>query len=439
MSSDISNDMTNDMSNDTGAGVDGRPSRFDRMKVEVVSGGTQAPEEVPKATLQTTLLGALAWLTLFVLLFISSPWRLVFVVGLLISVMLHELGHYWTARKSGMKVTQYFIGFGPRLWSVTRDGVEYGVRAYPLGGFVKIIGMTNVDEVAPEDEPYTYRQGTYARRMWVITAGSVMHGIIALALVIGVYATAGQLGQSGKVSINAITADSPAQLAGMQAGDVLLSVDNTPVTKEADVADALTIGHKPGDQVELSILRDGQTLTLQATLAQNTNAPEGVVKAFLGIQYSSVSLVPMSLGSAVVEGPKDLAVGIGQATVAIAKVINPVNVYGHLVGTNNDPATRPGTIVGATSVSSDVGDFDGWAGMLVFLANINLVLGVINMFPLLPLDGGHAAIATYERLRSRKGRRYYADVNKLMPVAAVCLALLAFMFLTGLYLDVAKS
>ncbi len=434
MSNDISNETT-----DTTTTEDARPSRFDRMKVEVVSGGTQAPEEVPQASLQTTLLGALAWLALFVALFISSPWQLVFVVGLLISVMLHELGHYWTARKSGMKVTQYFIGFGPRLWSVTRGGVEYGVRAYPLGGFVKIIGMTNVDEVAPEDEPYTYRQGTYARRMWVITAGSVMHGIIALALVIGVYATAGQLGQSGKVTINAITADSPAQLAGMQAGDVLLAVDSTPVTKEADVADALTIGHKPGDEVELSILRDGQPLTLQATLAQNTNAPEGVVKAFLGIQYSSVSLVPMSLGSAVVQGPKDLAVGIGQATVAIAKVINPVNVYGHLVGSNNDPATRPGTIVGATSVSSDVGEFDGWAGMLVFLANINLVLGVINMFPLLPLDGGHAAIATYERLRSRKGRRYYADVNKLMPVAAVCLALLAFMFLTGLYLDIAKS
>ncbi len=438
----MSNDMSNDISNEAtdGATTDAtRSSRFDRMKVEVVSGGTQAPEEVPKATLQTTLLGALAWVALFVLLFISSPWRLVFVIGLLISVMLHELGHYWTARKSGMKVTQYFIGFGPRLWSVTRGGVEYGVRAYPLGGFVKIIGMTNVDEVAPEDEPYTYRQGTYARRMWVITAGSVMHAIIALALVIGVYATAGQLGQSGKVTINAITTESPAELAGMRAGDVLLSVDGASVTKEADVADALTIGHKPGDQVELSILRDGQPLILQATLAQNTNAPEGVVKAFLGIQYSSVSLVPMSLGSAIVEGPKDLAVGIGQATVAIAKVINPVNVYGHLVGTNNDPATRPGTIVGATSVSSDVGKFDGWAGMLVFLANINLVLGVINMFPLLPLDGGHAAIATYERVRSRQGRRYYADVNKLMPVAAVCLALLAFMFLTGLYLDIAKS
>ncbi len=437
--------MSNDTDDDTEANTtdsvatETRPGRFDRMKVEVVSGGTQATEAVPKATLTTTLLGAVAWLALFVLLYISSPWRLVFVIALLISVMLHELGHYWTARKSGMKVTQYFIGFGPRLWSVTKNGVEYGIRAYPLGGFVKIIGMTNVDEVTQEDEPFTYRQGTYARRMWVITAGSAMHAIIALVLVIAVYATAGQVGQSGKVTIQAVTSDSPAAIAGLEAGDVLLAVAGTEVTQESDVSDALTLTHKPGDEVDLAILRDGAPLTLQATLAQNTNAPEGVVKAFLGINYSSVDRVPMSLGSALVEGPKELAVGVGQATVAIAKVINPVNVFGHLVGTNTDPATRPGTIVGATNVSSDVGTFDGWAGMLVFLANINLVLGVINMFPLLPLDGGHAAIATYERLRSRKGRRYYADVNKLMPVAAVCLALLAFMFLTGLYLDIAKS
>lgn len=437
MRNDISNDTETDDGRDTGN--DARPGRFERMKVEVVSGGTQAPEEVPKARLQTTLLGSLAWVALFVLLYISSPWRLVFVVALLISVMLHELGHFWTARRSGMKVTQYFIGFGPRLWSVTRDGVEYGVRAYPLGGFVKIIGMTNVDEVAPEDEQHTYRQGTYARRMWVITAGSAMHAIIALVLVVAVYATAGQVAQSSKVTIQAISTDSPAAIAGLQAGDVLLSVDGTGVTEESQVADALTVTHQPGDQVELAILRDGEPLTLQARLAQNTNAPEGVVKAFLGINYSSIDRVPMSLGAALLEGPKELGTGVGQATVAIAKVINPVNVFGHLVGTNNDPATRPGTIVGATNVSSDVGDFDGWAGMLVFLANINLVLGVINMFPLLPLDGGHAAIATYERLRSRKGRRYYADVNKLMPVAAVCLVLLAFMFLTGLYLDIAKS
>ena len=434
----MSNDMSNDISNETDAGVR-QPSRFERVKVEVVSGGTQSPAPPAQADRSMMIIGTLGWLALFVFLYLKSPWTLVFVVGLAVSIMLHELGHFWTARKSGMRATQFFLGFGPRIWSTHRNGVEYGLRAIPLGGFVKIIGMTNVDDVAPDDEPHTYRQGSYARRMWVITAGSVMHAIIAVVLITAVYATSGSYRESGRVTVQRVVAGSPAEVAGLRPDDTVLSVGGTAVTKDKEVGAALTTSHVPGDSIDVSIIRDGTPLTLQATLGQNPDVPDGQVKAFLGISYTSIDLVPMSFGSAITQGPKDLVVGVGRATVAIARVINPVSVYGHLVGTNDDPSTRPGTIVGATNISSDVGEFDGWVGMLVFLANINLVVGVFNMFPLLPLDGGHAAIATYERLRSRRGRRYYADVNKLMPVAAVCIALLAFMFFTGLYLDTVKG
>jgi membrane-associated protease RseP (regulator of RpoE activity) len=433
----MSNDT--DAVNDAGNDIDRQPSRFERVKVEVVSGGTQSTEAPPQADRSMMILGTVGWLALFVLLWILSPWKVVFVVGLAVSIMLHELGHFWTARKSGMRATQFFLGFGPRIWSTHRNGVEYGVRAIPLGGFVKIIGMTNVDDVPAEDEPHTYRQASYARRMWVITAGSAMHAIIAVVLITVVYATSGGYAESGRVTVQRVVAGSPADLAGLKTDDIVLSVGGTPVAKDKEVAAALTTAHVPGDRIDLSIIRDGTPLTLQATLGQNPNVPEGEVKAFLGISYTSIGLVPMSFGSAITQGPKDLVVGVGRATVAIAKVINPISVYGHLVGTNTDPTTRPGTIVGATNISSDVGEFDGWVGMLIFLANINLVVGVLNMFPLLPLDGGHAAIATYERLRSRGGKRYYADVNKLMPVAAICIALLAFMFLTGLYLDTVKG
>ena len=408
------------------------------MKVEVVSGGTQAVEPPAEATRSTMVVGALAWVTLFVVLAILSPWMVVFVLGLAISIMLHEFGHFWTARKSGMKATQFFLGFGPRVWSTHRNGVEYGLRAIPLGGFVKIIGMSNVDEVAPEDEPYTYRQGTYARRMWVITAGSVMHAIIAIVLITAVYATAGNFAEAGKVSIQSVSDGTPAATAGLKSGDVITAIAGVPVTTGTEFRRILG-ATRPATPVELSVVRNGQDLTLTAVLGQSPLAADGEVRGYLGVGSSSEARVPMSLGTALWEGPRDLVVGLGQTTVAIAKVINPITVWGHLVGTNNDPTTRPGTIVGATSVSSRVGEQDGWAGILVFLAGINLAVGVFNMFPLLPLDGGHAAIATYERLRSRRGKRYYADINKLMPVAAACVALLAFMFLTGLYLDIAKS
>ncbi|MFM7044048.1 MAG: site-2 protease family protein, partial [Ilumatobacteraceae bacterium] len=123
-------------------------SRVERLSNEVVSGGSHRPDDPPAApTRSAVVIGTLAWVLLLGWLWVSSPWMLVFVVGLAASIMLHELGHFWTARRSGMKATQFFLGFGPRIWSIHRNGVEYGVRAVPLGGFVRIIGMTNLDEV----------------------------------------------------------------------------------------------------------------------------------------------------------------------------------------------------------------------------------------------------------------------------------------------------
>lgn len=412
-------------------------TRFDRLANEVVSGGTQRePDGQP--TMLTTVGGALAWVALFGVLWYFSPWYVVFAVGLAVSIVLHEFGHFWTARRSGMRATQFFLGFGPRIWSFQRGETEYGVRAIPLGGFVKIIGMTNVDEVAPEDEPYTYRQATYPRRMWVITAGSVMHLIIAFFCIVGVYGIWGRVEEAGRVTVYSVSPKTPAATAGLQPDDIILAVDGRTVATAAAFREVLA-GTEPGTTVTLDVERDGQPIELKATLVQSPSAAEGEVRGFLGVQSDSRERVDQTWGQALTQGPRDLVTGVGQATVGVAKVLNPVNVFGHLVGTNDDAESRPGTIVGATQVSKDVGRAEGWAGVLSLLAAVNVSVGVFNMFPLLPLDGGHAAIATWERLHERRGgKRYFADVNKLMPVAAMCITLIAFMFLTGLYLDIAK-
>jgi len=404
---------------------------------EIVSGGTQSAEVPAKAERSTMIIGSLAWLALFVGLGVWRPWMLVFVFGLAVSIMLHELGHFWTARRSGMKATQFFLGFGSRVWSTHRNGVEYGLRAIPLGGFVKIIGMTNVDEVPAEDEAYTYRQGSYARRMWVITAGSVMHVLIAIAIIVPVYALAGRVEDTDTVRLARIVTDSPADKAGLELNDVVVSINGEAITDDDRMREILA-DSAPGSVLTLDIERDGLPLTVEATMVQNDSVTDRV-QGFLGVAPTNQERVKTGVLDALVQGPKDLVVGVGQAVKGVAKVINPISVWGHLVGTNDDITSRPGTIVGATKMSDDAGKFDGWAGVLSLLAAVNLSVGVFNMFPLLPLDGGHAAIATYERLRSRRGRRYYADINKLMPVAAMCVALLAFMFLTGLYLDIAKN
>lgn len=408
---------------------------MEKFKQEVVSGGTQR-EIDPEAPAPNIAGGVLVWVMMFALIYWYSPWAFVFAVALAASIIAHEFGHYWTARRSGMKATQFFLGFGPRIWSTHRGGVEYGVRAIPLGGFVKIIGMTNVDEVPEEDERFTYRQGSYPRRMWVITAGSVMHLILAFAIIVPVYAFAGQVRSTDTVQIWSVEDGTPASAAGVDAGDVVKVVDGVAITSSAQFRSTLA-AIAPGTTVSIEVQRDGQLLTLSATLAQHPQFTE--TRGYLGVSSSDEERIPLGVGDALVEGPKDLFRGVGQAIVGVAKVLNPVSVWGHLMGTNTDASSRPGTIVGATQMSKDAGNFGGWVEVLVLLATVNLSVGVLNMFPLLPLDGGHAAIATYERLRSRRGRRYYADINKLMPVAAMCVALLAFMFLTGLYLDIAKN
>ena len=410
-------------------------SRLERFRSEMAAGGSvteNAPDERPTVAAMVAGLGA--WAALFVILAFVDAWILVFVVGVLVSVLLHEVGHFWTARRSGMRVTQFFMGFGPRVWSTHRNGVEYGLRAIPLGAFVRIIGMNSLDDVPAEDEPYTYRQATFPRRLLVITAGSLMHLLIAVVTIVSVYAVAGRVEEAGRVTVYGVSPSTPAAAAGIQPGDIVTSVDGTAVTDAATFRSVLG-GIAPGTTVEIGLRRGTQELQTSATLTQSEFAAAGEVRGFLGVSSDSIERVDQSVGAAFVDGPRDLVTGLGQATVGILKVLNPVNVLGHLVGSNDDPTSRPTTLIGAARMSDDYGAADGWAGLLSLLAALNVSVGVFNMFPLLPLDGGHAAIAIYERLRERGGRRHFADVSRLMPVVTLTVALLAFMFLTGLYLD----
>ena len=130
---------------------------YTKFRNEVMAGGTEGPEVDATAGGQRAVIGLGVILALLVLLYTWSTWAFVFVVGLLVSIFLHELGHFVTARWTGMKATQFFLFMGPKLWSFRRGETEYGVRAYPVGAFVRIIGMNNRDEVEPQDEQRAYR------------------------------------------------------------------------------------------------------------------------------------------------------------------------------------------------------------------------------------------------------------------------------------------
>jgi len=408
---------------------------YHRFRAEMAAGGAVDETEDPQATKSGTATG-LVMLGLLVWLAFANTWTFVFVVGLLVSIFLHEVGHFSTARLTGMKATQFFMGFGPRVWSRTKGEVEYGVRALPLGAFVRIIGMNNIDEVDPEDEPRAYRSKSYPRRLLVITAGSLMHMVIAFVLFFGVYATAGREQSTGVATIRGLDASAgPAAKAGLDNGDILLSIDGTKVATYDSVVAAIT-SHAPGDQVEVQYKRgDGVAQTALVTLAEHPNEPN---RAYLGVWADDWGWKQLNPVVAAGRAVGDIGDTIGASVTGVVTALNPMNSIRHLTGEDTSLETRPTTVVGVSQFGGVVGESDGLKGILLLLASVNVFVGIFNMFPLLPFDGGHAAIATYERIRSRKGKPYQADINKMVPVATAVVGLLGLLLITGLWLDITQ-
>ena len=421
-------------------------TRSERMKSELMAGGAvveRGEDEVAGGW--RGLLSMAAITGLFVWLAFVNIWMFVFVVGVVISIFLHELGHYLTAKWTGMKVTQFFLFFGPRLWSFRRGETEYGVRALPLGAFVRIIGMNRMDDVEPGDEARSYRQQSFPKRLLVISAGSLMHILIAIVLLFGVYSTQGEITsqREPRVIVGAAAIELPAWAAGIRDDDEIVSVEGIAVTDSVQLGETVRT-FEPGDTVDLVVIRDGGTLTIPVGLGANTSVPEDdplFGTALLGVRSFSPPLYQQHgiVGSAT-NAVTDIFPVAWESTKGIVKVLNPVNLVQQVTDTENaDPMARPTTLYGITTVSDDVGDSGGLAGVLYLLAILNIFVGIFNMAPLLPLDGGHALIAVYERVQEKRRHmagRYFADVERLLPFAMGVIVVLVMLMFTGLYLDI---
>lgn len=414
-------------------------TRSEKIKSELMAGGAvteHGDDELAggwRGALSMASIGAL-----FVALAMMNIWWFVFVVGVVISIFLHELGHFATAKWTGMKATQFFLFFGPRLWSFRRGETEYGVRAIPAGAFVRIVGMNRMDEVEPEDEDRTYRSKSFPRRLLVISAGSIMHMIIAVLLLFVVYVGQGERTDqfAPGVEIAALSLNGPAEEAGLLPGDEFVSIDGQPIVETIDVRDAV-VANSPGDVVDVVVLRGDE----QRAFAIRLGAfPDGSGRALLGVTSGQDPLYEQhGIVDSAVNAVTDVVPTSWQSVQGVVKALNPVNIVTHLSGDNDDLATRPTSVVGVTGVADDIGAAEGIYGVLWLLAILNVFVGVFNMFPLLPLDGGHAAIAVYERIREamRGGKeRYFADVERLMPLAMGVMVLLLTLFSAALYLDI---
>ncbi|MFE7141084.1 M50 family metallopeptidase [Streptomyces sp. NPDC057644] len=398
----------------------------------------------------------------------------VFVVGLLFSIAWHELGHLSTAKMFGIRVPQYMVGFGPTLWSKKRGDTEYGIKAIPAGGYIRMIGMfppgpdgrlearstspwrgmiedarsAAFEELQPGDEKRLF----YTRKPWkrviVMFAGPFMNLILAVAIFMGVAMTFGfqtQTTEVGGVQQCVIAQSekrqecapgddpSPAKAAGLQEGDKIVAFAGTKVDDWATLSDRIreTIG-----PAVIVVERDGREVTLNAVLRENDVAkkdgngeviPEKFVKAgYLGFA-AQTEIVPLGFGDSVVRMGDMIENGVDSIIALPAKI--PA-LWDAAFSDGERADDSPVGVVGAARIGGEVMNLDipaqnQVAMMLFLLAGFNLSLFLFNMLPLLPLDGGHIAGALWESLRRNVAKVFRRpdpgpfDVARLMPVAYV--------------------
>jgi len=367
-----------------------------------------------------------------------------FILAFITIVMVHEFGHFVAAKKSGMKVTEFFFGFGPRLWSVRKGETEYGIKAIPFGGYVKIIGMSNLErDIDPADEARTYRRQSYPKRMIVALAGVFTHFVMAFLLLVVLLSAVGvpnydkpslAIGSISRLGSGA----SPAIDAGFKVGDRIVSVGGHTVASWSDVPQL--IRGSAGRPLDFVVERDGRRMSLTATPAQVTTG--GDSRGFVGIgpKPTVERKNPLAASGEAVRQMWHLSTGSLSALGSFFAPSSLKSYAGQLTNATNDKPASPDegrflSVVGVARIAAESSAFT----MLYLLVLLNIFIGVFNLVPFLPLDGGHVAIATYERIRSRKGRApYQADVGKMIPIAAAMIAVLVIIGVTSLYLDIVK-
>jgi membrane-associated protease RseP (regulator of RpoE activity) len=365
---------------------------------------------------------------------------LIFALVVLLVIVAHESGHFFAAKAFGIKVEEFFVGFGPRLWSFRRGETEYGIKAIPAGGYVRIAGMNPFQETAPEDLPRTFGAKPPWQRAIVLLAGSFTHFVLAL-LLLGVYF--GAIGVPERFAPRVAGVEetlegrpSPAAEAGLQPGDEFVEVDGRPVRSYQEFVEYTR--DRAGQELLLVVDRDGERVTLRATPVL---APvEGELVGRLG--------VTLTLGSVLERDRVNPLAAVGRASEEVGsmsaasfrgmgEIFSPsglARIGRQLFGEEPRSLERdPAGIVGAARLSGQAVE-EGLFDVLFFLfAGFNVFVGILNILPLPPLDGGHLAVVGFEKVTGKR-----IDVRRLLPLTALVAGFLMLFMVSLLYLDVTR-
>jgi membrane-associated protease RseP (regulator of RpoE activity) len=367
---------------------------------------------------------------------------LAFVIALLFSVMVHELGHYLTARHYGMKVSEFFLGFGKRLWSTQRGETEFGIKAIPAGGYCRIEGMAPNDEMPAGEEGRAFYKASSGKKLIVLGAGSFLHFVLGYLLLFILFAGVGT--NQVLPVIGEVVKDSAAASAGIKAGDEIISING--VTVKNWYKDVEAIRNSGGKDLILGVDRNGQQITITATprLTEVDGANRyvlGIINT-VGIKRSGV----LQSASYAFTATKSFIQESAKSLIALPSKVPAL--WGQTVRGEERDANGLVGVVGVARVSGQaVGDAqlsisERAATFILIVASLNIFVGLFNLLPILPLDGGHMAVAIADEVRAlfarvrKRPRPAAIDVTVLTPITMVVFVILASLTLLLLVADV---
>ncbi|MDQ4064648.1 MAG: site-2 protease family protein [Actinomycetota bacterium] len=384
---------------------------------------------------------------------------LIFVVAILVVIMIHEAGHFFVAKLFDFKATKFFLGFGPTLWSFKRGETEYGIKAIPAGGFVKIVGMSPYEEIDPEDEPRSYPNKPRWQRALLLVAGSATHWVVAFVILAITTMTLGFPTNEPTNHIAAVESnvaggvETAAWAADFQPRDEIVAVAGRPTNDWDEIVDYIQA--HGGERATFTVERDGRRRDITVLLGEaifdgnelKAAAPPGgelpraprpgeTVAGFLGVQpeprYETLGFIP-ALG--------DAAERTAQLTLLSVRGIG--DVFGMVFGGElwdalsaegeRAPDEGPLGIVGASRIAGESVAKGRFLELIGLIVGFTVFVGLMNLLPLPPLDGGHLAVLAYEKVTGRT-----VDVRKLIPIAAAVLSFFIVLFIAVLYLDLAR-
>lgn len=400
---------------------------------------------------------------------------IIFIATLVFLVMFHETGHYLAARAFGMKIEEFFFGFGPRVFSWRRGETEYGMKAIPAGGYVKIAGMAELQLVHdagpagegdgrtrmrvvetsgdPSEEHRMFRNKPAWQRAIVLVAGSTTHFILAFLLLTFSFAALGTIGNP-TTTLDSVSASQtsrtgtlgPAARAGLKSGDTIVGAGGASISSWD--AFSKVIRRSANQPVTLQVRRDGRVLSLTVTPESKPNPDPTATPSTIGFIGVSARVHEdrQALPKAAWSGVKEVGVLIGTSVQGLGDLFSPSGLHqlfsavsngqsssgsGSTTGASPSSGSSAVGLVGGARLAGDAAATGQGQALIEVLAVFIVFLGVINLVPLPPLDGGHLLVLAIEKVRGRA-----VDPRKVAPVAAVVLSLMVTLSLVVLYLDV---